>query len=842
MRYFTNSKFAVPKSAEARLARKCLKANRGRNLFIVSAIVLTTLLITSVFTIAFSINRSMELAEMKTSGSDFHGSFKYLTPEEADKLAQDHSIKAYGKSVLVGQATNDVFRDGPIEIDQVDAMTAKHNFIHLLAGNLPQLENELVMNTWSLDLLGVPHKVGAQVELKMDINGMEQFHTFHLSGYYEADRYLSMSGQALVSEAFVENYLSTINPENTRLSGSNVNTTTLYVMINNSFHIENKLKEVLLHSGLQVPYGVNWAYTSVGMFDSATKIFPYAGLVLLTMASGYLLIYNIFYISVVRDIRFYGLLKAIGTTPRQLRKMVVIQANKLYLIGMPIGLIMGYGAGCWLTPMMNSFSSDPITTSYSFSPVIVVGAAVFSYLTVRIAAAKPGRTAARISPVEAVKYTGISGGKRKVKRSSRGAKLSRMALSNLLRYKKKLLLMVASLSLSFMLFSIIYTVISSLDLNKYLSSSISGDIVIKEAGSNSRFAGVTALSQDICETLGQIEGVQSVDKVYYKDEQYKLTGLIKGVLEPLAAKEDPRRPAMTSILNNGFIDLQLHGLDPGWYGVIQPGDIIEGKFDPKRFATDDYILISEALLDGDNVTAYYHPGDRIRLDSLGREYEIMAVLDTDALYAAGTPFFTAGGFKVFLPADEFARRMAEPSILSATLHIDSSKLEQVQGRVDSFIASHPELTMKSREDYKKEMADYVRIFKIAGYGLSLIIALIGILNYINTTITGIFSRQRELVVLESVGMTRKQLRRMLLYEGFYGIGVVMLFMVSIGMYLTYLVAKGLADNLAFTKFHLSFWPLAVAIPLVIINLFVTLLAFRQFSRQSIVERLRKAES
>lgn len=71
---------------------------------------------------------------------------------------------------------------------------------------------------------------------------------------------------------------------------------------------------------LDVPYGVNPAYTSVSLSDNLMNIIPYAVVILITMLSGYLLIYNIFFISVVRDVKFYGLLKTIGTTPRQLKR------------------------------------------------------------------------------------------------------------------------------------------------------------------------------------------------------------------------------------------------------------------------------------------------------------------------------------------------------------------------------------------------------------------------------------------------------------------------------------------------------------------------------------------
>lgn len=829
-----------------RLAKRSLRTNRMRNLIIVCAVVLTTLLITSVFTMGFSINRSMELSKMKTVGSDYHGGFKYLTPEETDKIAHHPSIKEYGKFIHVGDAMNEVFRTSRMEISQFDENTAKHSFIHFKEGGLPDGENEIAMNTWALDLLGVSHQLGAKVPLEMEINGERMSKTFELSGFYEADQFVAMAGLAFVSEAFVQENLSGINPEQTRLTGTYTNTTDLSVMFNNSFGIEDKIKKVLADTGIKAEYGVNWAYASVGIFEDPMNVLPYVGLVLIIMLSGYLLIYNIFHISVVRDIKFYGLLKTIGTTPTQLRRIITMQANRLFLIALPFGLAAGYGIGVWLTPMMSTFSSMEEETAFSVSSLIFIGAAVFSYLTVRIAASKPGRTAARISPIEAVRYTGLGDvSRKKKKRSTQGAKLLRMAWANLFRHKKKLVLMLASLSLSLILFSIIYTVISSFDVNKYLSTFISGDVVVKEMPDPSQrgsVGGTTAITKDIIQSLAAIDGVEHLDKVYFRSESLKIDEKIKRYLEPLAKDEDPRMPIYTSVLGSGAVWVQLHGIDPGWNDVLQKGDILSGSFDPEKFASGQYMLITVATLGEDETASYFRPGDRIQLEGMDKSYEVMAVLKQEALYAAGTQSYTSGGFNAYIPGEEFARSVADPGILSATLHADPAKLEQVLGSSQALVDSYPDLMMKSREDYQKEMDGFIRVFQTIGYGLSLIIALIGILNYINTVITSIITRRNEFAILESVGMTRKQLKKTLIYEGLYGVVLVALIGGTAGLYLTYVVAKTISVNLAFTVFHMSVWPVASAIPLLaVISLAITLIAYRWLSKASIVERLREAE-
>ncbi|MDU5949692.1 MAG: FtsX-like permease family protein, partial [Paenibacillus macerans] len=288
--------------------------------------------------------------------------------------------------------------------------------------------------------------------------------------------------------------------------------------------------------------------------------------------------------------------------------------------------------------------------------------------------------------------------------------------------------------------------------------------------------------------------------------------------------------------------LQLHGLDRGWYGVLDKSEIAAGAFDPVKFDSGNYVLVTEAELGPDQYTSYYRPGDRIKPDGMKKSYEIMAVLKSDALYAAGTQFYMTGGFKVFWPADEFVKSAKDPVILSATLHADPAKLGEAEAAVKSIAASSPSLFVKSRGDYKQEMQGFIRIFQTIGYGLSFVIALIGILNYINTVITGMISRRNEFAILESVGMTRKQLKKMLVFEGLYSVLLTSLIVSTAGIGLTYAVARGVTDNIAFAEFRLNPLPIAAAVPLLIaIALSVTLAAYRRMSRATIVERLREAE-
>jgi putative ABC transport system permease protein len=569
------------------------------------------------------------------------------------------------------------------------------------------------------------------------------------------------------------------------------------------------------------------------------------------MLSGYLLIYNIFFISVVRDVKFYGLLKTIGTTPRQLKRIISIQARSLYLVALPFGLGLGYLLGLLVLPMATSISSGFTDNVYSASPWIFIGAAAFSYITVWIAANKPGRMASRTSPIEAVKFAGVSsGGKRKAKKSKHGAKLHNMAFSNLFRSKKKLILMLSSLSLSIILFSTIFTVISSLDVNKYLGSFISGDFVVQNevlvSITGARDGDPYKLSEEVVNQLSGIDGVESVDKVYHSYVPDPVDDAVRAVLEPLAATADPHPYLLSTLDKGGMININLYGLDSGWYDLVDK-DIIEGEFNRQKFASGKFALIAEAsLIDEDSFRTYYHPGDTITFGKSGKSYEVMAVLKSDAVYAATTKRFSVLGYNAFLPASELQKEMPKgtdpANIVSATLHVDPAKMDLVEQAAKALTDSTNELSLKSREDYKEELGGFIRIFQTVGYGLSLVIALIGVLNYINTVLTGVVSRRNEFAMLESIGMTKKQLKHMLILEGLYTVLLTVLITSTLGVFLTYNLSKSITENMAFMVFQMSWLPFILTVPVLLtIAYSVTLKAYKTLCQASIVERLRETE-
>ena len=472
-----------------RLSRKMLKASKRRNRIAIFAIALTTLLFTSIFTVGMSLNESYEMFQFRQIGGCNHGTFKQVDEQKAEAIASSKRVKQVGERRMAGFASDGVFGKVPAEISYMDANETKWSFAEPETGRMPERGNEIAMDTAALKLLGVEPKLGETVTLTWDVGDQaqeayEKTDTFTLVGFWEYDD--------LVPVHFInvsEEYAGQVEQEAVE-KGMQPFRRDLNVMMGSSVNIEGQMEAVLSELGYNwenenspdyVGIGVNWGYTAAqaGASVDLSAAAGLAALLLLVVLTGYLIIYNVFQISVTGDIRFYGLLKTIGTTPRQLSRLIRHQALWLSLMGIPAGLAAGWGVGAVLTPVALSrtiLGKEHIKVSGSWE--IFAGAAAFALFTVLLSCAKPGRIAGKVSPVEAARYTEQALSGKKKRRAFRGAKVHQMAFSNLGRSSRKTVLVIVSLALSVTLLEEVSMFVGGFDAEKYVSNKSCTDFLV----------------------------------------------------------------------------------------------------------------------------------------------------------------------------------------------------------------------------------------------------------------------------------------------------------------------------------------------------------------------------
>ena len=144
------------KACVRHLGRQSMKAAKTRNCIAVLAIALTTVLFTSLFTIAMSINDGFQQSNFRQVGGFSHGGFKYLTEEQFNDLKDDPLIDQWGMRRFIGMPTEVPFNKSHVEVSYADANEAHWMYCDPVEGRLPQEgTDEAATDTHVLELLGV---------------------------------------------------------------------------------------------------------------------------------------------------------------------------------------------------------------------------------------------------------------------------------------------------------------------------------------------------------------------------------------------------------------------------------------------------------------------------------------------------------------------------------------------------------------------------------------------------------------------------------------------------------------------------------------------------------------
>ena len=870
-----------------KLSWRSLWASRKRNIIAITAIALTALLFTSLFTIVMSMNSSYEMYTFRQVGGYCHGTFKEVTEEQIKNISAHSNVKAVGKRINIGYMDSGIFAKAPAEVSFMDDNCTEWSFAAPTVGQEPQGKNEITMDTYALKLLGVAPELGADIELTYTVGSLsatpyEKTDTFTLVGWWEYDdispvHYINVS-EEYAKEIEAEAISKGLEPFRIDLN----------VMMASGINIRGQMEQVDLDLGYAwdetgegelVRIGVNWGYTSSQLGESmdAATLLAIAAFLALVIFTGYLIIYNIFQISVTGDIRFYGLLKTIGVTPRQLRCMIRQQAMFLCIAGIPAGLLLGYGVGASLTPVVMARTTFGVGVStVSTSPLIFLASALFALITVFLSCSRPGKIASKVSPVEATKYTETVKSKKK-HRTTRGAKVYQMAFANLGRNKRKTVLVVISLSLSVVLLNLLVTFTGGFDMEKYLAKQTCADFIVSStdyfrynrSGSYISQEQIKQIKTNTSESLSG-SGYQLMGaNCWMTEEAWRAERSRYGFSEMLEAElaMTARRGELVSA------EAQIEGLDKSLFEKLT---LIEGDLAP-MFQKDSNAIVMAVYTDdyGNVSTPDYYPSvgstqtityvdDAYYIDSRTGEkcnettpqeyleYYIAESRDVDYTICAYVTIphsmsyrYGTFGYRYILPVTKLAEdSRQEPVPLFYLFDTPDAASEETAERFLAELTADDlsELMYESKATLRAEFKGYQNMFLLLGGLLCAIIGLVGVLNFFNAIMTGILSRKREFAVLQAVGMTNKQLKTMLVYEGLYYALSSALSAFVLSFVINPLVGNLLENLFWFFSARFTILPVLLAMPIfALLGWLIPCMMYDNAAKCSVVEQLRDAQ-
>lgn len=816
-----------------RLSNRILSANKSRNLIASLAIFLAAFLITAVCYVGINAYVSYDELMTRWHGTTADAVVSRPTNGQIEIMKENDDLDSVGVKLTASMASKDGNKEFPITLQYLDktAWEKDKSLYRDIKGAYPKAEDEIMLSRASLKKLGIDApKIGKEITLgcRNDIKKWESDYmedtvrTFRLSGYYtddsETDVEAMTSASALVSQAYAEATGNTVDRFGRAL---------LYYgddLPKDLEEFEDKLEESL---NLQRGQSFSSYYNDGFSDEKVYTVVAVAIFLALMMFSGYLLIYNIFYLSVSKDIRDYGLLKTIGTTKKQLKSVIRRQALVLCLFSIPLGVAAGLFFGQIAMPAVISAMGGAIVSYHpKFYLSIPLAAAVFSLLTVLISINRPAKMAGKISPIEATRYTGPVG-KKKSSRSTNGGKISRMAFRNVFRDKKRSFVVIISLFLGLTTFSLIMTMVGAMDTENYIDECIDSPVELSNAlmvNDDGEFYEAEAINDEVLAYLNEVDGVTKVsqsiltlyDSTYTKEFDSYLHWVDETYHIPFAEAKKNMSGALLGVdsdylaIRNDLTEEELAAFDRGELAFVDGG------------LTDDFTLPKDFTLSNPET------GAKTTLKNGGG-------IDLSAF-----PIQGMGQGVTLIVSKECARTYGVGETV-ATVYVELAEDQEAAAteEIENYVKSNEGLQIASRESLRDTMNTFKVMLNGLGGGLALVLAFIGVINFINVMVSGTRSRKRELTMMESIGMTKKQMKQMLLTEGAYYAIISLGLLWTVGTALGYLLFVLFKQEASYAVYSFP------ALSLIIVSLVVTaiclvvpMITYSRFSKESITDRLR----
>lgn len=827
-----------------RIAKTNLKSNFRRSITMIFAVLLSSFLLFSVFTVGLTYLKMNKLQNIRLNGADFDAVLYGVTEEQKTILDNDENVKQFGILTVAG-AVRETETDktpgvGLLYADAVlwdDMMSPTRTF---LQGKYPTDENEIMVTEEALKKCGFENKkTGDEITFVYEIKEKRQEKTFQISGIWGG---FGIVDNFFVSKAFCEqegieelyNSRCDISFEKTWMS-------------------EEEQQAFIDKMELGKSQRLFYVYE----FGNAAEIFwGIAGIVVVTCLSAYLLIYNIMYLSVAGNIRYYGLLQTIGMTGKQIRSLIKKQMIWIGGIGISLGLFLGFFVSFSLIPVaIESLGMKQEQTGQVqvvFHPAVFLLTILLTGFSVWYAARKPMRLAESSSPIEALGYRPVSG-IRKGHTTKKGNLIRRMAVEQLTRNKKKTVVTMLSLSASLSVFVCLMILLHTQSAREYVYNFRGLDMVV----ANDTIQNVVVEQDE--EGKKQLQGVKQILNQEILDKIKKTDGVSAVFPVSCVSTVIPWEPEVSDVWMREFYET--------WMDIPYENDLEEYKNHPENFASaligiteEDFRALNQELkapvdetsfLNGETCILYRNglfdldEKKMIGKNILCGEYEnpentrsfkIVALTDiNDYTALLGYP-------PTMIVIDKAVSSFAkEPIIFKVGIQYEKEFDERAEAAVENILRKSPnasdfswESKIRQAEIVEKAQGHMAEI----GFGIVAILAVIGIMNYINTSVGNIQSRRKEISIMESVGMSEHQVRKMLVWEGIFYTGGVILLTLTAGLGITYAIYQSV--NYMGAAFWFPMVPFFIAcILLLTICIAVPLLAYKQMEKSgSLVERIR----
>ena len=796
-----------------RLAANSLKSDKKRNLF---------LIITIAFSACLMLTLSLKILGENTKVNRYMRGryqtvFNDLSEQEIRELRERPEVEASGRKK--GLCTPRI-KDYTLNVEYADQSAASLLTYGNITGSWPEAEEEVAVEEAYLEHLGLPAVPGQILPLDL---GDGSVRDYTVSGVLMGENETRVY-KVIVSEA----YMQTVFDGNPRYD--------MYIRLKDTENdnmeiLKDKVRAFAAANGVaenKVFYSST--YFSLGEDLPIEKILAILFCCVLIVIATSLVIYSLFYISVIAKTQEYGRLRVIGTTRRQIKKLVRREGLFVSGIAIPVGILLGSLLG---------FLLEPEGWKWSISIPCMAVIAVLTETAVMISIRTPLKIASSVSPVEAVRINEVStgGAVRNKERKQRRITPVSLAFLNFGRNRRKAALTLCSLGFTGILLMCAASYLNSVDADAMARAGFGvgcvhieleqGDNGAQEIDADSATEYYTKMEQDnplddeMFRELSQIDGVTDVAV---------FRGCKSNFIFPRMNDYARENPDTLSFRNIGLSRAQMEK-----YSDM----LLEGTIDY------DILVKEHGVLAGDSEKLMYRfygyqpqLGDVIQVKTdqgTTVELKVMGLVESPHV-GIDVPFFYVPD--ALLP-------LLKESVDNFNTHYmvegEPDKEVQIEEAVIDMMEDWDHVEINFLSDIRHQMVKSMEQIKLPLYGLVVFIALFGILNLVNTLLTNVVTRRQEFGILQSVGMSGGQLSAMLKAECFFYVAGTILITLTLGTAAGWTLCRIFDQLGTFGKlvFHFPFVPVFVfAALLLVIQMVFSVWAVRYCGKEPLIQRIK----
>ena len=852
-----------------RIAFDNMKYHRSKNMLTGIAIVLTTLLLFLVPTVGVD----MILAQYEMVNEEYptwHAIFSNVDRQSVRDISLHHDIKDWGVySDVIAHFSDLPDRGITVGMYYIDENAAKLNKVVLTAGKLPEKDNEIVISKEVMSMLDIDGEVGDTITIPYQMvteTGLDysQEKDFVISGLFDvtfATVGFPTTYEVFVSDVFLQE------------TGADDSYYFLIQVGDRENATLDEIKEAIdnIAEQFDIPdddYSYNLSYLSANYVDPSI-VAAIVVIMFIIIIAGAVTIYSIYYVSMSQRIQEFGRLRAVGATSGQLRRIVLFEGLLVAVIAVPIGLLIGT---VLTKPVLYFFAdSSRMDNNYMMSMIellyqiiseeritvfhwwIYMVAVLVTFITVYISLIKPMRIAGRVSVIEALKFTGNAASERR-RKGRENIGIWDLGMNHLSGNRRKTMVTIISMSLTGVFIMVVSTVLSCTSPDKMTDESFLGEYrltnVISEGDKEhpewswSEIVKDNPLNDKLKKQIEEMEGVVSVDEFSRVDIDILSVESAGGDGNGNAGMtEDNKQEEISDIVPESNNGEDICGIPENYTEEIENG-IIEGSATYEQLKSGENVIIDKLFmvwnpeLDisvGSTIKVVVHDGDRTYIKKLN----VLAIADyRSALYNGNC----------IIMAKQGADSLCENNI-NEIFYINGQ--EKYNKELDDKLNQMLEdADLMDNVDVRSRQSEYdvnksgLTLIHNGCYVFFGILSVICIMNLVNTMLNSVHIREKELGMLQAIGMTDRQLRIMLIEEGlFYTLGT-LLITIGAGSVLGYLL-YALAKKEYILGIRDYSYPIRmvciIAAVLTFIQVFLAFALSKSVRKESLIDRIRFGE-